>query len=75
MIEEFLDPGQAGLRPVLDYRRLVTVGQDPPIEGRQRDVDARRTEVGNEDVAGIGPKRQLPWRPTAGARADVALRD
>ena len=40
-----------------------------------RDVDARRAEVGDEDVAGVGPERQLARRPAAGARPDVALDD
>ena len=54
---------------------LVVVAEDPPVEGRHRDVDARRAEVGDEDVAGVGPERQLARRPAAGARPDVALDD
>ena len=55
--------------------RLVVVAEDPAVEGRQRDVDARRAEVGDEDVAGIRPERELARRPAAGARPDVALDD
>ena len=51
------------------------VAEDPAVEGRQRDVDARRAEVGDEDVAGVGAERQLARRPAAGARAGVALDD
>ena len=55
--------------------RLVVVAEDPPVEGRHRDVDARGAEVGDQDVPGIAPGSELPRRAAAGARADIALRD
>ena len=54
---------------------LVVVTEDPAVERRHRDVDARRAEVGHEDVAGVGPERQLPRRAAAGAGPDVAFGD
>ena len=54
---------------------LVVVTEDPAVEGRDRHVDARRAEVGDEDVAAVGPERQLARRAPAGARSDVALGD
>ena len=51
------------------------VAEDPAVERGHRDVDARRAEVGDEDVAGLGAERQLAWRPAAGARPDLALDD
>ena len=51
-VEQRIDAVQAGLRTVLDPCRLVVMAQDPAVEGRQRDVDAGRAEVGDEDVAG-----------------------
>ena len=70
-----VDAVEAGLRAGLDPGRLVVVAEDPAVERRHRDVDARRAEVGDEDVAGVGPERQLARRPAAGARPDVALDD
>ena len=56
-------------------RRLVVMAEDPAVEGGHRDVDARRAEVGDQDVTGVGPERQLARRTAAGARPDVALDD
>ena len=51
------------------------MAEDPAVEGRDRDVDARRAEVGDQDVTGVGAERQLARRPAAGARPDVAFAD
>ena len=61
--------------PASIARRLVVMAEDPAVERRDRHVDARRAEVGDQDVAGVGPERQLARRPAAGARPDVALDD
>ena len=49
------------------------MAEDPAVEGRDRDVDAGRAEVGDEHVPGVRAERQLAGRPAAGARPDVAL--
>ena len=74
-LEQRVDPVEAGLRAGLDRRRLVVMAEDPPVERGDRHVDARRPEVRDEDVAGVGAERQLARRPAAGARSDVALGD
>ena len=74
-VEQRVDPVQAALRAGLDPGRLVVVAEDPAVERRDRDVDARRPEVGDEDVPAVGAERQLARRPAAGARPDVALGD
>ena len=51
------------------------VAEDPAVERRHRDVDARRAEVGDEDVAAVGAERQLARRAAPGARPDVSLAD
>jgi hypothetical protein len=49
------------------------VAEDPPVEAGQGNVDAGRAQVGDKDVAGIGPEPQLTRWPSARARPDVAL--
>ena len=51
------------------------MAEDPAVERRQRDVDARRAEIGDEQVPGVGPERQLARRPAAGRRPGIALDD
>ena len=63
------------LRPGLDLGRLVVMAEDPPVEARDRDVDARRAEVRDEHVAGVRAERQLARRPAARAGSDLALGD
>ena len=63
-----------GLGSGLDLGGLVVVAQDPAVEARDGDVDARGAEVRDEDVARLGAERQLARRPTARARPDLALR-
>ena len=46
-----------------------------PSRRGDRDIDAGRAQVGDEDVAGVGAEGQLARRPAARARPDVALRD
>ena len=63
------------LRAVGDVGRLVTVGEDPAIEVGDRDIDARRAKVGDEDVPGVRAKRQLARRAAARARPDPVVDD
>jgi hypothetical protein len=49
--------------------------QDPPIERGQRNVDAGRAEVGNQQVAGVSTKCELAWRAAARAGAGLALHE
>ena len=74
-VEERVDAVQAGVRTRLDPRGLVVMAEDPAVQGRDGDVDARGAEVGDEDVARIGPERQLARWPAARARPDVAFAD
>ena len=74
--EQLLDPAEARPPgPLSIVGRLGVVAEDPAGEVGQGDADARRAEVGDEDVAGVGPERELARRPAARARADVALGD
>jgi hypothetical protein len=74
-VEQRLDPLQAYLGTGLDERGLVVVAEDPAIEGRQRDIDACRPEVGDEDMAGVATEREMARRPSACARAGIAFAD
>ena len=53
LVEQLVDALEAGIGAGRDLCRLVVVAQDPAIEARDGDVDARRAEVGDEDVAGV----------------------
>ena len=63
--------------PGLDLGRLVVVAEDPAVERRHRDVDARRAEVGDQDVAGRRRGRSS-WRggrpPVLGPTSPSATR-
>ena len=74
-VKQRLDAFQACLRAGLDERRLVVVREDPPVEGREGDIDACGTQVGDEDVAGVAPEREVARRPAARARTRVAFAD
>ncbi len=74
-VKQRVDAIEAALGPRLDLGRLAVMTEDPSVQAGQRDVDARRPEVGNEDVTGVGAKPQLPRGPAARARPDVTLRD
>jgi hypothetical protein len=63
------------LRPGFDPSGLIVVSEDPAIEGGDRDVDAGRPEIGDEDVPGIGAEGQLARRAPAGARPDITFAD
>jgi hypothetical protein len=49
------------------------MSEDAPVEVGDGDVYAGRAEVGDEDVTGSGPERELARWPPAGARTNVAL--
>ena len=49
------------------------VTQDPAIEAGDGDVDARRPEIGDQDVPRVGAEGQLARRAAARARAEVAF--
>ncbi len=51
------------------------MAEDPAVERGDRDVDARRAEVGDQHVPGVRAERELARRPSAGARPGVALDD
>src|SRR6185503_20044807 len=55
--------------------RLVAMTEDPAVEARDGNVDAGRTQVGDEDVARLRHERQLAWRAAAGARSGLAFGD
>ena len=74
-VEQGVDAVEAHVRAGLDASRLVVMTEDPAVEGGDRDVDAGRAEVGDEDVPGVGPEGELARRAAAGARAQVALVD
>ena len=63
------------LRSGLDPGRLVVVAEDPPVEGRDRDIDARGAQVRDEDVPAVGAERQLARRAATGAGPDLAFGD
>ena len=73
-VEQRVDAIEPGLGSVLDARGLVVMAEDPAVEGGERDVDAGRTEVGDEQVAGRGPECELARRTAARAWPDRALR-
>ena len=73
LTEQLVDAGQAALRPVADVGRLVAVGDDPAVERGQRHIDARRAQVGDEDVAGVRAEGELARRSAAGARSGVTV--
>ena len=75
LAEQLLDPVERDVRAVRDAGRLVVVAQDAAVERGHGDVDRGRTEVGDEDVSGVRPERQLARGPAAGAGTRVALDD
>ena len=66
---------RALLRPGGDVGRLLAVDDDPAGEVGERDVGARRTEVGHEQVARVGAEAKQPRRPAARRDADAVLRE
>ena len=72
--EQALDPAEDGFGSGGNIRRLGEVAECLPAEVRDRDVDARRTEIRDEQVTGRCLEGQLPGRPAAGARTDVTFR-
>ena len=72
-LEQGVDAVETSVRAGLDPGGLVVVAEDPPVEARDGHVDARRAEIRDQDVAGLGVERQLSRRPSAGARTEVAL--
>ena len=75
LVEQLVDPLEAGLRAGGDVGRLVVMAQDPPVKARDGHVDACRAEVGDEDVTGVRGEGQLAGRPAARARPGLALGD
>src|SRR5215208_3600472 len=58
-----------------DVGRLGAVGEDRPREVGDADVDARRAEIGDEEVPGVGPELDGARRPASRRRAESALND
>ena len=75
LVEQLVDALEAGIGAGRDLCRLVVMAQDPAVEARDGDVDARRAEVGDEHVAGVRGEGQLAGRPAAGAWPGLALGD
>ena len=73
--EQLFDPCERDLRAGRDVGRLVHVGEDPPIQRGDGHVDAGRAEVGHQHVAGVPAEGELSRRPSARARAMLALDD
>ncbi len=74
-VEQGVHAVEALVRSGLDPGGLVVMPEDPAVEGRDRHVDARRPEVGDQDVTTFGVECQLARRPAAGARPDIAFAD
>ena len=74
MVEQLVDALEAGLGAGRDLRGLVVMAQDPAVEARDGDVDARCAEVGDEDVAGVRGEGQLAGGKAAGARPNLPPR-
>ncbi len=68
LAEQLLDPGQAALRPGPDVGGLVAVPEHAAVEIGDGDVDARRAEVGDEEVPGVGAERDATRGTAARAR-------
>ena len=71
--EELFDPGEDCVRAGSDVARLLELDEDRAGQVRNRDVHARRTEVGDEQVARVGPQPNEAWCPPARRRPEVAL--
>ena len=74
LVEELLDAREHGVRAGGDVRCLLPVHEDLAGEVGERDVRARRAEVGDEQVARVGAEAEQPGRAAAGRDADAVLR-
>ena len=75
LLEERLDAASTDVGPGGDVGRLCPVREDLAGEVGDRDVDARRAEVGDEQVAGVGAEAERRGRAAAGRGADAVLCD
>ena len=75
LVEERVDVREHLLRPGGDVGRLLAVDDDPAGEIGERDVGARRTEVGHEQVARVGPEAEQSRGAAAGRDAHAVLRE
>ncbi len=73
--EQLLDAAEHDLGSIGDVRGLRVMAEDAPVEIGDRDVDARRPEVSDQDLAGIRLERELAGRTATRAGTDVALGD
>ena len=70
-VDQRLHPGEDHLGSRGDVRRFRDMVEDPAGEIGRGDVDARRPQVGNEDVAGRPLEDELARPPAARARSDA----
>ena len=75
LVEERLDAPEHDVGAGRDVRRLGGVREDLPGKVGDGDVDARRAEVGDEQMPGVGAEADGPRRAAPGRRADAALGD
>jgi hypothetical protein len=73
--EQDVHPVQAAVRSSLDPGRLVVMTKDPAVQGGHRDIDAGGAQVRHEEMASIGPERQLAGRPPTRRWTDFAFSD
>ena len=73
LVEELLDAGQHGVGAGRDVGRLLPVDDDLAREVGERDVGARRAEVGDEQVARVGAEAEQPRRPAARRDTEAIL--
>ena len=72
LLKHRLDPAQHDVRPRGDVRRLARVCEDRARQVDHRDVDARRAEVGDEEVPGRRAEAHGARRPPTRRRADLS---
>ena len=75
LVEERLDPLEHGVRPGGDVGVLLPVHDDLARQVGERHVGARRAEVGDEEIAGVGAETEQPRCAAAGRDADAVLRE
>ena len=73
LVEELLDACEHRVRSGRDVGALGAVDEDLAREIGERDVHARRAEVGDEQVARVGAETEQPRRPASSRRAEAVL--
>ena len=73
LVEELLDACEHRVRAGRDVGALCSVDEDLAREIGERDVHARRAEVGDEQIPGVGAEAEQPGRPASRRRAEPVL--